>query len=122
MIPPRIECEQHHTILMVPDVDEAVGFYTTKLGFWCAFRQGNPPAFAGVNLGHAQIFLEKGKPGSEGCALYFVVGNADELHDFHRSNGVEIGQSIDDRDYRLRDYTVRDLNGYSLTFGHRLGR
>jgi hypothetical protein len=53
--------------------------------------------------------------------VYFVVGNADDLYEFQRSNGVEIVTPPADREYGLRDYTVRDLNGYTLTFGHRLG-
>jgi uncharacterized glyoxalase superfamily protein PhnB len=52
--------------------------------------------------------------------VYFVVSDADALYDYHRANGVEIVQEIGDRPYGLRDYTVRDLNGYSLTFGRRL--
>lgn len=52
--------------------------------------------------------------------MYFVVGDADELHDFHRSAGVEVTVAPGDRPYHLRDYTVRDADGYSLTFGHPL--
>ena len=33
---------------------------------------------------------------------------------------AEIVQAIDDRPYGIRDYTVRDLNGYYLVFGHHL--
>ena len=118
---PDVDCEQHHASLAVSDVAAAVEFYTTKLGFWSPFMEGDPPSFAGVNLGHVQIFLERGAPSPRGCSVYFVVGDADELHDFHRSRGVEITKPLDDRPYGLRDYTVRDLNGYHLSFGHRLG-
>jgi catechol 2,3-dioxygenase-like lactoylglutathione lyase family enzyme len=110
----------HHTVLVVSDVRAAVDFYTTKLGFWCAFMEGDTPHFAGVNLGHVQIFLEQGTPSPKGCSVYFVVGNADELHDFHKSRGVEIVDPPEDRPYELRDYGVRDLHGYHLRFGHRL--
>ena len=82
--------------------------------------EGDPPTFAGVNLDCVQIFLERGTRAPKGCSVYFVVGDADELHAFHRSKAVEIVRTIDDRPYELRDYTVRDLEGYHLTFGHRL--
>ena len=75
---------------------------------------------AGVNLGNVQIFLEQGTPNPKGCSVYFVVGDADELYEFHRANGVDIVVPPDDRPYGLRDYAVRDLYGYRLTFGHRL--
>ena len=91
-----------------------------KLGFTLAFSEGHPPTFAGVNFGHVQIFLQKGSPSPEGCSVYFVVGNADELYEFHRANGVDVVEVPQDRPYQLRDYTVRDLSGYYLNFGHRL--
>lgn len=117
---PPIECDRHHAMLAVRDVRAAVEFYTTKLGFRVAFMEGDPPTFAGVNLGRVQIFLEKGTPCPQGCAVYFVVDDADEVYEYHRANGVEIAQPIDDRPYALRDYTVRDLDGYHLNFGHNL--
>ena len=117
---PDIECEMHHTTLVVSDVREAVEFYTNRLGFWLAFMEDEPVTFAGVNLGSVQIFLEKGTPSPKGCSVYFVVGDADELHDFHKAKGVEIVDPPEDRPYELRDYGVRDLHGYHLRFGHRL--
>jgi catechol 2,3-dioxygenase-like lactoylglutathione lyase family enzyme len=106
--------------LLVSDVRAAAEFYTKKLGFTLAFAEGDPPTFAGVNLDRVQIFLQKGTPSPEGCSVYFVVGNADELYEFHRANGVDVIDAPQDRPYKLRDYTVRDLYGYYLNFGHRL--
>lgn len=117
---PQVEVEQHHTSLRVADLTAAVEFYTTRLGFLHAFSWGEPLTMAGVNIGETQIFLEAGTPAPQGCSLYFVVGNADELHEFHRTNGVPIVESPGDRAWEIRDYTVRDLDGYALTFGHRL--
>jgi hypothetical protein len=44
--------------------------------------------------------------------VYFVVGDADALYAFHRANRVDIVEAPHDRPYKLRDYTVRDLDGY----------
>jgi len=68
------------------------------------------------------MFLGKGTPtpSSDTGAAYFLVGDADQLYEFHRANGVEIAQAIEDRPYGIRDYTVRDLYGYYLVFGHHL--
>jgi catechol 2,3-dioxygenase-like lactoylglutathione lyase family enzyme len=114
---PRVDCERHHTTLYVSDVLAAVDFYTKKLGFSLGFTWGDPPTMAGVNLDQVQVFLEQGTPSPQGCTLYFVVGDADELHEFHRANGVEIVTPLEDRQYSLRDYSVRDLHGYILNFG-----
>lgn len=119
---PFVDCEQLHAGLAVSDIPAAIDFYTTKLGFQQGFTWGEPPTFAGVNLGKVQIFLAKGTPtpSPETGAVYFVVGDADQLYEFHRANGVEIAQTIDDRPYGMRDYTVRDPHGYYLVFGQHM--
>ncbi|HZF13203.1 MAG TPA: VOC family protein [Thermoanaerobaculia bacterium] len=118
--PPQVDCEQHHASLCVGDVQAAVDFYTTQLGFRLGFTWGDQPTFAGVLLGHVQIFLAPGTPCPEGCAVFFDVDNADELYDFHRANGVEVVNPLGDRPWGMRDYAVRDLYGYRLTFGYPL--
>jgi catechol 2,3-dioxygenase-like lactoylglutathione lyase family enzyme len=120
MQPPDIECENIHPGLAVADIGEAVAFYTQKLGFTLGFTWGEPPTFAGVNLGGKQMFLQKGTPDPKGCFVYFLVDDADALHEFHRANGVEIAEPPGDRDYGIRDYSVRDLHGHYLTFGHNI--
>ena len=114
---PTVECERQHPSLFVPDVARAAAFYVEKLGFSQGFTAGEPPTMAGVTLGSVQIFLEKGTPAPEGAALYFIVGDADELYEFHRANGVTVVTPPGDRVYELRDYSIRDLHGYKLTFG-----
>jgi catechol 2,3-dioxygenase-like lactoylglutathione lyase family enzyme len=119
--PPLIECEHMHAGLAVPDLSAAIAFYVEKLGFQLGFTWGGePPTFAGMNLGKAQIFLMKGTPAPNtvGAAVSFPIGDADELYAFHRANGVEVVEEIGDRAYGLRDYAVKDLNGYVLAFGH----
>lgn len=116
---PRIDCERLHPGLPVPDVRAAAEFYTNQLGFTLGFTWGEPVVtMAGVNLGDVQVFLERGTPASGGAAVYFVVGDADGLYAFHRANGVEVVEELDDRPYGLRDYMVRDPYGYVLGFGH----
>jgi len=119
-VPPFVECEQVHAGLAVTDIPAAVDFYRQKLGFTLAFTWGDPPAFAGVTLDKVQVFLQKGTPDPKGCSVYFLVGDADQLYAFHRANGVEVAQEIGDREYAIRDYVVRDLDGYHLSFGHHL--
>jgi uncharacterized glyoxalase superfamily protein PhnB len=119
-VPPVVECEQEHAELMVSDVAVAAEFYRTKLGFKVGFMFGDPPNIAGMNLGNVQMFLQRGEPNPKGCSVYFVVGNADELYEFQRASGVEIVVPPEDRFYGLRDYRVRDLYGYELSFGHHL--
>ena len=115
---PHIECDQVHAGVDVTDIPTAVEFYSNKLGFTTACTWGDPPTFAGVKLDKAQMFLRKGTPDPQGCFVSFMVGDADALYEFHRSQGVEIVEPIEDRPYGIRDYGVRDLHGYHLSFGH----
>ncbi|HSU14083.1 VOC family protein [Longimicrobium sp.] len=118
--PPRVDCEQSHAGLAVGDVLAAADFYTRNLGFTLAFTWGEPPTFAGVKLDRVQIFLQQGTPNPDGSSVYFMVGDADALFEFQRANGVDVVTEPGDREYGIRDYTVRDLYGYALTFGHPL--
>jgi catechol 2,3-dioxygenase-like lactoylglutathione lyase family enzyme len=115
---PRVDCDRQHPSLAVADVRAAVDFYVEKLGFELGFTWGEPPSLAGVALDKVQIFLERGTAAPEANSVYFVIGDADELHAFQRANGVEVDEPPGDRDYGLRDYSVRDLHGHRLTFGH----
>jgi catechol 2,3-dioxygenase-like lactoylglutathione lyase family enzyme len=117
---PKVDCEHLHPGLPVKDVVAAVEFYTTRLGFTPGFTwpEDGPPTFGAVNLGDVQLFFEQGAPNPGGISVYFVVGNADDLCEAQRANGVEITEEPADRAYGLRDYNARDLNGYRLTFGH----
>jgi catechol 2,3-dioxygenase-like lactoylglutathione lyase family enzyme len=118
--PPTVECEQQHPTISVADLRAAADFYTKALGFELGFSWGDPPSLVGVNLGRVSIHLAQGTPNPRGCSIYFVVGDADELFEFQRANGVDIVTQPGDRPWGLRDYKVRDRDGYELSFGHRL--
>ena len=117
---PKVECEMHHPILPVDDVRAAVEFYVQRLGFSEDFTHGEPPTFSGVSLDKVQVFLETGHSPPGGFSVYFVVGNADDLYAFQRANRVSVLQEPEDREWGLRDFTIRDPDGNHLTFGHRL--
>jgi hypothetical protein len=76
--------------------------------------------FAGLNLGKVGIFLKKAAPAPNAGAVFFTVGDADALYEFHRANGVEVVEEIGDREFGMRDYVVKDLYGYRLIFGHNI--
>ena len=117
---PKIDCERVHPSMPVKDVPAAVEFYTTRLGFTPGFTspEDGPVTFAGVNIGELQVFLEPRPASPNGVAVYFVVGNADDLCEAQRAQGVRIAVEPGDRAYGLRDYTAHDLDGNRLTFGH----
>lgn len=114
---PAIECRKVHPAFFVRDLETALDYYTNKLGFRFDFDWGDPPTFAGVTLDKVQMFLSQGEPQS-GSEVFFAVGDADELHEFHRQNGVKILCPPTDRAWAIRDYEVEDPDGHRLIFGH----
>jgi catechol 2,3-dioxygenase-like lactoylglutathione lyase family enzyme len=119
-IPPLVECEKMHVTLPVSNLAAAIEFYVTKLGFRLGFLWGEPAWFAGITLGEVEIFLKEDTPAPNAGAVVFMVGDADALYEFHRANGVEVAEEIEDREYGIRDYAVKDLYGYRLVFGHHI--
>jgi catechol 2,3-dioxygenase-like lactoylglutathione lyase family enzyme len=117
-IAPKVDCDTVTPGLPVGNVLEAVDYYTTKLGFGLGFIWGDPPEIAGVTLGDVRVFLKDTPPSPGSCSAFFTVGNADELCEFQRANGVEIVAEPGDREYGVHDYTIRDLRGNYLVFGH----
>ena len=92
---PRIECDRQSPILTVADIAAAVEFYTRKLGFSVGLHLGRPADDGGRESGsRCRCSSTQGTPNPEGCSVYFVVGDADELYEFHRANGVEIVEPL----------------------------
>jgi len=115
---PSVECTRLNPSLRVRDIVRAIEYYTTRLGFKIGFTWGEPVRFAGVTLGEVQIFLQPGDPGTVPGQVYFLVDDADALHDYQAANGVKVLRAPADQAYELRDYTVADLDSNELTFGH----
>lgn len=117
--PPIVDCDQQHPVLMAKDLLKTVDFYINKLGFSPGFVWGDPPEIAGVNLGKISVHIINGNPVSDNPGgIHFVVGDADELFKFQQSQGVDIVEPPEDTSWGMRAYTVRDINGYHLGFGH----
>jgi len=115
---PPVECTRLNPTLRVRDVARAIDFYTSALGFRVGFKWGEPLRFAGMNFGEVQLFLQQGDVGSVPAQVYFVVDDADALHEYQARQGARVLRPPADQEYELRDYTVADLDGNELTFGH----
>ena len=113
-------------MLFVPDVGATLAFYRDLLGFNVDFDAGSPPVHARVSSGDAAApgtarirFELASAPLAEprSCYLYVYVGRAlDDLFAAYKNRGVEIVDVPRDRPWGLRQFEIRDCNGYVLTF------
>ena len=114
-------------VFPVEDVEASAHFYRDKLGFDITFTWETPVSYAVVNRDDAvgiHLVKKEGafQPSSEHCALFIFVHNVDEVYHEYVDKGVFIHQEIGNRDYGMRDFDIRDPNGFILTIGTGLER
>jgi uncharacterized glyoxalase superfamily protein PhnB len=110
-------------MLTVVSINDSVRFYSEVLGFSCIARVDGwaTVAFHGVEVmfSLANEHLPFIKPEMTG-SLYFKTDDADALWERLRDR-CEIVYPIENFDYGMREFAVRDNSGYLLQFGQRLG-
>ena len=113
-------------ILAVPDVVEAVEYYCEKLGFTVGFLYGDPPQHAGIHRGewtnegaHFQFTLtDSTLPTKPPVGFYVFMGeDVDGLFARFKAAGVSIEREPTDEPWGMREFAIRDCNGYLLRFG-----
>ncbi|MCW5831636.1 MAG: VOC family protein [Labilithrix sp.] len=105
--------------IAVTRLDASIDFYTA-LGFTLARRAGG---FASLSFGGAWLFLaeEAPQPRAE-HNLRVLVHDVDAAWQTARALGAEIARPIGDRDYGLRDFTLRDPDGFCVRFASVIDR
>lgn len=115
-----LNMHRSEAIFAVRDVPAAVKYYRDVLGFECEWRWGEPPTFGGIRFGKIGIMFclqPELAAKIEGHQHAFMLTGVDALHKKHAANGAEIVEPLESKPWGLREYTVRDLNGYWLRFG-----
>lgn len=107
-------------IFSARSVAETVAFYRQVLGFAEEWLWGDPPTFGGVRWGKIGVMFGESPERAariEGHEHSFFAEGIDELYALHLANGARIISPLEAKPWGLREYTVRDLNGYYLRFG-----
>ena len=109
------------TIFTVLDPITSARFYRDKLGFDITFEWGDPVDYVVMNREDAvAIHLSKAaKPLEHGdaAALYVFVHDVNQLYEEFSSKDVPIHAPIGTREYGMRDFDIRDPDGYIICFG-----
>ena len=113
-------------VLLVRDVVEAANHYRDALGFTYERFWGEPPNFVILRRDglHVMLSLAPGNhvvvPNSKVNGIwntYFWVDDVDSLYAEVKQNGAKIDYHLEDKPYNVREFGVRDLDGYDIGFG-----
>jgi catechol 2,3-dioxygenase-like lactoylglutathione lyase family enzyme len=116
---PPVILKSSEAILAVADVAATVRFYRDVLGFEGEWLWENPPTFGGVRWGAVQVMLCRQPElarNVEGHQHFFFCDDIDALHQRHQAANAPIVSKLENKPWGVREYTVRDINGYHLRF------
>jgi uncharacterized glyoxalase superfamily protein PhnB len=108
-------------VIGTADVAGTVRYFEEKLGFEKQWAWGEPPVYAGMKAGNAIVYIgedldlagairEKNlKPD-----LFLWTTDIEAAYAQHRAQGAEIVEELAEKPWGVRQYTVREPNGYLL--------
>jgi catechol 2,3-dioxygenase-like lactoylglutathione lyase family enzyme len=111
--------KETHPILGTRDIQRAIGFYTTLLGFTLAFvDNADEPAYVGFRRDAVALHMQFQFEHEMGTIrLRFLVDDPDSLFDEYRQVGVESsGNGIRNTAWGTREFALYDLDRNALTF------
>jgi N-acetylglutamate synthase-like GNAT family acetyltransferase len=111
---------QAEPVLAVSDIIQTVNYYHEVLGFPEKWTWGEPPDHGGVTWNGAAFMQfsldpERAKL-AHGQSVWIRVRHLELLFEMHKNNKVEITFPLANRPWGFTDYTIRDINGYYITF------
>lgn len=114
------------TYLLVPDVAVAGSYYREILGFQCEYAAGEPPEFAIYSRDGLPLMLRRASEPGLICPnerqggtwdVFFWVEGLDPLFAELTRLGAVVAYPPMVQPYGMREFAVRDPNGYVLGFG-----
>ena len=105
---------QSAPVLQVVDVIETTDYYRIILGFNCDFIS---PEYGVVWRDNAAIHFGRSDEIQKAARLFLWLIDVDRYHQEILQRGACISIEIADRDYKIRDFGVEDINGAILIFG-----
>jgi uncharacterized glyoxalase superfamily protein PhnB len=112
--------------LPVPDVASIGTHYRDVLGFHCEYAAGNPPEFAVYSRGRSAVMFRRVQdpsllsPNEKQGGTWDVfswVDDVDALFEELASSGAIVVYPPTVQPYGMKEFAVRDPNGYVLGFG-----
>jgi catechol 2,3-dioxygenase-like lactoylglutathione lyase family enzyme len=113
-------------MIHVPDVRATVEWYTS-IGFKVitSYEDGDEMSFAILSFGGGEVmFNAGGEPSTRDRREVDLYVQSDDVVDLHRrlKDGVEIVEGLHDTFYGMREFIIRDINRFWITFGQPVTR
>ena len=110
------------SVFKVTNIGESIDFYTKLLPFNLTFSWGNPKEYAVLKKGDVSIHLtsqpEKHSNEITPSHIYIFVHDVEAILNLCKKNGIKIISQPDNRDYKMKDFDIVDLDGNIITFGN----
>jgi len=106
-------------VLPVMNVAETIAYWQNSLGFPNKWTVGEPPVHGGVGWNGAWIqFTQDAEKAvaSKGNSVWIRLLHLDKLFELHQKNNVEIVAQPEDQPWGMKQYSIRDINGYYIHF------
>lgn len=110
-------------ILSVANVDAAISFYESVLGFRLGWKWGDPPSVGSVCRNDVELMLELSPP-AEALAparIYVVVSGLEQYCAEVVAAGATVADPLAVRDYGMKDCRIVDPDGNEISFGEAVG-
>ena len=108
-------------VIATADVTGTIAYFEKILGFRQQWTWGEPPVYAGVKAGGAMLYISHDPELAAAIRerrlapdVFLWVRDIDSAYDRHRASGAEIVEELSTRPWGLRQYAMKDLNGYNL--------
>lgn len=103
----------------VADMERAVAFYTTVMGFSIGFQNGDPVIFTLLERDRAELhlLLAPGHRGPTFNVAHLIVSDVDALHARCAAAGAPIIKALSDKDFGMRAFVVADPDGNCIDIG-----
>ena len=112
------------TILRISDMDRSMSFYIDRLGFNPTFTWKEPVEYAVLKRGDISIHLSLSDGPfvvPDGVLLYIFVYDIESVYKECLDKQVPITSPLETRDYMMRDFDIKDPDGYLICFGQGQG-
>lgn len=106
-------------VLAVRDVKATIAYWQEVLCFPNTWTAGDPPDHAGVSRNGAFVQFSLNPElaeTSKGNSIWIRVNRIEALYALHREKGADVVATLQNMPYGFAEYTVRDINGYYISF------